>query len=480
MKRVAIIGGGVSGLACAFRLTELKRKNKNDFEIFVFEAKSQAGGTIATEKRDGFIFEKGPDSFISEDPDALNFCRRLGIGPKVINTQEQSRKISVVRRGSLIVLPEGFYLVAPGNLRSFIKTPLFSLPGKVRMISEIFMPGKQSPQDESVGVFIRRRFGREALERVGQPMIGGIYSGDPERLSACETMPIFKSFERQYGSVIRGLMAKRRRREGAFEEANGPRLSLFLSFEEGMETLIRAMVSGLEPGTLMLGQEATELAYDRERPGWRVITKNGKECTADVVCSSISASNMCLLLKETASDLARKLNEVSYHSVATINFAYREEDIADPLAGSGFVVPSTERKSLTACTFSNRKFKNRAPQGHVVLRAFVGGAFGKKYYEMEDKELTEKVQSDLASLLGIKKNPLFWSLARFPRRMAQYRVGHKLLISEIECELSRYKGLFLTGCAYRGSGVPNAIKDGQAQAERIYEELNEEFSDGRG
>jgi oxygen-dependent protoporphyrinogen oxidase len=191
----------------------------------------------------------------------------------------------------------------------------------------------------------------------------------------------------------------------------------------------------------------------------------------DAVCSSMPSDQLSRILREEPLGIAKKLDKVTHHSAATLNMAYAEEDMTDRFFGSGFVVPASEGRSLTACTFSSQKFKGRSPKGRVLLRAFVGGAFGKKYFDMEDKELAERVHGDLVDLMGVKNKPIFCSLARYPRRMAQYHVGHQVLISEIEADLGCYEGLFLTGCAYRGSGIPNAIQDGQVQAERIFGRL---------
>lgn len=472
MKRVAIIGGGISGLACAFRLAELNAERAKDLEILLFDSSRRAGGgTIQTETKDGFILEAGPDSFLSEKPWAVELSKRLGIDSKLINTEDQNRKVFVVRQGRLIELPQGFYLIAPTNFGSFLRMPLFSLAGKIRMISELWVPSKKTSEEESIGAFIRRRFGRETLERVGQPMIAGVHSGDPERLSLEATMPRFAALEKKYGSVIRGLFHESKKRGEKLEKVSGPRYSLFLSYLDGMETLTQALATRLPEGALRLGEEILEMDYDPQNLSWRLKDTKGEYFTADAVCLALPAYKASVLLKNAAPSLSSQLANIFYLSIATINFAYKEEDISHPLDGFGFVVPATEKRAIIACTFSSKKFKNRAPKGHVLLRAFVGGFSGEEYFNREDNELVRAAREDLSSLLGIKKEPLFSLLSRYPKSMVQYEVGHRSLVEKIETECGQYRGLFLEGSAYHGSGIPDCVRDAELCAERIFKTL---------
>ncbi|MBI2095246.1 MAG: protoporphyrinogen oxidase [Candidatus Omnitrophica bacterium] len=475
MKRVAIVGAGVSGLACAHRLGELAAKAGTAMEISVFDAASRAGGTIASEEKDGFLLEKGPDSFISEKPWAVELSGRLGIGPEILGTEGRYRKTFVVKGGRLLPLPEGFYLVAPLNPVSFLGTPLFSWAGKLRMMSEVWVPRKTGSADESVADFIRRRFGKEALERVGQPMVAGIHSGDPGRLSLSEVLPRFKALEENHGSVIRGLLKSARSKDGhSAKAASGPRYSLFLSYRRGMETLVRALVDRLPGGTLRLGSGIRRISREHRKGAWNLTGQDGGTYPADAVCLACPAHRAADLVEDLSPDVSKKLREIPYESVATVNLAYREEDVAHPLDGFGFVVPAVERKSLVACTFANRKFAGRAPKGFLLLRAFVGGAFGKEFFEMPDGDLQKSVGKDLAALLGIRKDPLFCRISRWRESMAQYRVGHRDRIRRIESLLGDFPGIFLTGSAYRGTGIPDCIHNAEQQAEAVFPLLTKE------
>ena len=425
------------------------------------------GGVVETEKRDGFILEKGPDAFISEKAGCVELCRRLGIENEIIGTKNENRKSFVARGQRLIPVPEGFYLIAPTRIGSFLASPLLSLPGKFRAMLEPFIPKRVGESDESIGSFIRRRFGHETLEKVGQAMLAGIYTGDPDFLSLSATMPRFRQLEKEYGSVIRGLMAAAKEKNGALGAASGPRYSLFLSFKEGMQTLTDEIAKKLPAGSLKLNAEINQMTYDPSTKKWRLVMKNGPVEWVDAVCVTSPAKGAAALLGQTAHGLSEKLAAISYESVATVNFAYRRADIAHPLDGFGFVVPKTEKRAIIACSFSSQKFDGRAPKGFVLLRAFVGGAFGREYFEREDEDLKDTVESELKEFLGITGKPFFALLGRYPASMVQYGVGHETLVKEIRDELKKWPGLFLTGAAYRGVGIPDCITDAEAQAEAI-------------
>ena len=465
--RIAIVGGGVSGLALMNRLFELKEKSSASLEITLFEASNRLGGTIETEKKDGFVLEKGPDSFISDKPWALVLCKKLGLEPEMIGTQNENRKSFVVRNGKLLEIPPGFYLVAPTQVRAFLKNGLFSLPGKLRMMCEPFVPRGGAEQDESVSAFIRRRFGRECLDRVGQAMIAGIYTGDPDKLSIFATMPRFKELEKEYGSVIRGLLVKAKKDKGSFKKASGPRYSLFLSFLDGMETLINKIKEKIPADAIRLNCGIKEITQEPQTAQWRLLTTAGEMRVFDAVCSTVSSKITGRLIGKTARTLSGHLNKISYESVATVNFAFRRQNIRHALDGFGFIVPRIEKSPLVACSFSSQKFVHRAPEGMTLLRVFVGGAFGRSIFQREDKELGEMALSELSRLLGITGKPLFSSLSRYPEAMVQYGVGHLSLVSDIEDELKKHRGLFLTGSSYRGVGIPDCIRDAELTAQQV-------------
>lgn len=313
---------------------------------------------------------------------------------------------------------EKFLLIAPTHLPTLAATPLFSTLGKIRMASEVFIRKRSLDADESIASFIRRRFGKEALERVGQPMIAGIHSGDPERLSLLAAMPKFVELERQHGSVIRGLI-KNRKNDQAMRKVSGPRYGLFLSFNRGMETLTRSISKRLLEEALRLNCQIK--IEGRDTLGkWVLSDQDGQRQFFDAVCLSVSAKRAAALLRNADPIFADKLDNLYFESVATLNLAYKKEQVSHALDSFGFVVPAIERKSLMACTFASQKYKNRSPKGYVLLRAFIGGAFGKEYLQMDDKNLKKTIIHDLRALLGISGEPYLHCLTRHPNALPQY------------------------------------------------------------
>jgi oxygen-dependent protoporphyrinogen oxidase len=466
MKRTIIIGGGISGLAVAHRLLELGQTQN----LTIIEASSRLGGTLKTEHRDGFLLERGPDSFISEKPAALELVKRLGLENELIQTNEQHRRSFIVRQGKLRPVPEGFQLLAPTRLWPFIASDIFSLSGKVRMAADLLLPRRSDNgnNDESLASFVRRRLGQEALDRMAQPMVGGIYTANPETLSLRATLPRFLDLEQQHRSIILGMWRKGRTAKAA-AGVSGARYSLFLSFANGMETVVRSLQQKILDCRLpivdcRLGTKARQII--RADSGWTIVTDNGA-FEADSVCLAVPAYTAAELLRGESLQLAAQLKQIQFASTATINFAYRRDQIKHPLDGFGFVVPFIEKRSLLACTFSNVKFSGRAPEGHVLLRAFVGGALQPEMFALDDDEMKRRVQQDLKDLLDIQGGPLFAELSRWTRSMPQYEVGHLDRVAEIEKQVATLPGLTLAGNSYRGAGIPDCIHSGESAAESM-------------
>jgi protoporphyrinogen/coproporphyrinogen III oxidase len=449
-KRIAIVGGGISGLAAAHRVHELCG---NTASVTLLEAGPRLGGTIQTEHRDGFLLERGPDSFISEKPAAVSLAKRLGIESRLIQTNEHYRRAFIVRNGRLRAVPEGFQLVAPSRVWPFITTDIFSLLGKLRMAADLVLPRQNGIEDESLASFVRRRLGQEALERMAQPMVGGIYTADPETLSLRATLPRFLDMERDHRSVILAMM-----RQGQKRGTSGARYSLFLSFDNGMEVLVDAL-KRVVPNVRL----NTRVKVIQRSENWTIRTDTDETLEADAVCLAVPAYVAARLLANEP--LTAQLNTIKYASTATINFAYPREAIRHPLNGFGFVVPFVEKRSLIACTFSSVKFDNRAPEGHVLLRAFAGGALQPEMFARDDLET--RIEADLRELLGISGKPLFTEVAKWERSMPQFEVGHLDRVEAIENEVRAFPGLALAGNSYRGAGIPDCIRSGETAAESL-------------
>jgi len=457
-SHIVIIGGGISGLAAAHRLLELSEEK---VQVTLLEASPRLGGTIQTEQRDGFLLERGPDSFISEKPQALALAKRLGLESRLVQTNEQFRRSFIVRHGRLRAVPEGFQLLAPSRLWPFITSDIFSVFGKARMAADLLLPRKHvnGTNDESLASFVRRRLGTEALDRMAQPMVGGIYTADPETLSLRATLPRFLEMEREHRSLILAML-----RQGRAQKigTSGARYSLFLSFDRGMQVLVDALAQQVN-ADIRLNTRAQRLK--RNGPGWTIVTGDGAELVADAICVAVPAYLAAGLLNDVHERLAQKLRQIKYASTATINFAYRRAAISHPLDGFGFVVPFVEQRALIACTFSSVKFSGRAPEGHVLLRAFAGGALQPEIFALDEGDMRVRVEVNLRELLGITEDPLFVEAAKWKDSMPQYEVGHLERVNEIEKLTSELPGLALAGNAYRGAGIPDCIRSGEAAAE---------------
>jgi len=454
MSHIIIIGGGISGLAAAHRLSE------QQVRVTLLEASPRLGGTIQTEHRDGFLLERGPDSFISEKPQALELAKRLGLESRLVQTNEQFRRSFIVRDGRLRAVPEGFQLLAPSRLWPFITSDIFSVAGKARMAADLLLPRKSTNGDESLASFVRRRLGTEALERMAQPMVGGIYTADPETLSLRATLPRFLEMEREHRSLILAML-----RQGRAQKVgtSGARYSLFLTFDQGMQVLVDALAQQVK-ADIRLNTRVVRLKHDGS--GWTITTSKGV-INADAICVALPAYLAASLLDNVNERLADKLRQIKYASTATINFAYRRAAITHPLNGFGFVVPFVEKRSLIACTFSSVKFSGRAPEGHVLLRAFAGGALQPEIFALDEGEMRVRVESDLRELLGITEEPLFVEVAKWKDSMPQYEVGHLEQVNAIEKLVGEIPGLTLAGNAYRGAGIPDCIRSGERAANTI-------------
>jgi oxygen-dependent protoporphyrinogen oxidase len=456
------VGGGIAGLAAAHRVVELRRESGRPVEVTLLEAGSRLGGTIQTERADGFLLEAGPDSFISEKPWALALAERIGLGPRLCRTNDRFRRTYVVRGGRLRPLPEGFLLLAPTRAWPVLASRVFSWRGKLRLGLDLALPRRRAAGDESLGSFVRRRLGREALERVAQPLVGGIYTADPDRLSVAATMPRFLALEREHRSLILGLRRTARRQAVG---ASGARWSLFVTLAGGMEELVAALAARLPAGSVRLGAPVAALAA--APGGWRVEPLAGPPLHADGVILAGPAPLMAPVVKPVDPALAGLLEGIAYASSATIALAYPRPAIRHPLDGFGFVVPSVERRAILACTFSSVKYPGRAPDGVALLRVFVGGAMQGGLLAADDAELRALAHRDVAALLGIAGDPVLARVWRHPAAMPQYDVGHLDRLAAIEARLDALPGLALAGGAYQGVGIADCVRSGEAAAERL-------------
>jgi len=469
VKRIAVVGGGIAGLAAAHRVTEIAREKNSALEILLFEARERVGGVVATERVDGFVVEAGPDSFISAKPWALALCERLGLREHLISTNPSRQTVLVVRNGRAVPLPEGFLLIAPTRFFPFMTTPLFSLGGKLRMAAEYFMPRGGANEDESLASFVTRRFGREALDRVVQPLIGGIYAADPEKLSLAATMPRFLEMEQARGSVIKGML-REKRQSPAQRAESGARWSLFLSLAGGMQELVDAIAARLPEGCVRTHTRVTDVSWDAASQTWTIVADGGAVDVGGVIMAA-PAYAAGGLIRRVAPEIARELDGIPYTSTATVSLAYRQADIPRELGGFGMIVPAIEKRKILACTFSSVKYAGRAPAGSVLLRAFTGGALQPEFFDQDDASMEKNARSELSELLGIAAEPVFTRVHRHPRAMPQYPVGHLASMRRIEQELEKLPSLRLAGNAYYGVGIADCVHSGEKAAEAVAKAL---------
>ena len=463
--KVVVVGGGIAGMSAAHRLTESGRP---ELEVTLLERSDRFGGTIRTVERDGCLVELGPDSFLTSKPWLSDLAGRLGVADRIIPTARTHRRSHVVHRGKLRPLPDGFLMMAPTRLWPMVTTSLFSWKGKARCALDLVLPRGSGTGDESLGAFVRRRFGGEVLERVVQPLIGGIYAGDPDTLSLKATIPRFFEMEQRHRSVIKTMVAQRRaaaKQQRGASAGSGARYGELASFDRGMETIVQALQRQLPSDAMHTQAEVTRLT--RDGSGWDLSCGDGRHFQADGVILAVPSRLAAELLHETDTGLYEELAAIPHASSAVMNLVYRRSDVPHPLDCFGFVVPAAEGREIIACTFSSVKFPNRAPEDLVLLRVFLGGMLQQELLKSDDEILLRIVRGELRDLMGIENEPLHTELARYPDAMPQYLVGHGRRVERIESLLGRHPGLALAGNAYEGVGLPDCVRSGEQAAERV-------------
>jgi len=470
--RVVVIGGGITGLAAAWRLREGAASREMPVEVTLLESGERVGGALETIRRDGFVMEAGADSFLSEKPAARKLAERLGISGQLINTQEQFRKTLVVRRGRMVPIPEGFSLMAPTWMGPVWRSELFSPWGKLRIAMEPWIPKRSDDGDESLAGFVTRRLGREVLERVAQPLAGGIYTADPATLSIGATLPRFVEMEQKHGSLIRGLQAAAQTKQAQARGTSGARWSLFLSFRVGMDKIVETLAGRLGRSIRNKAQ-VTEITRTSEGGDaqWTVRCADGTSIQADAVICTAPAYAAAGMIQGVAPPLAAKLREIGYASAATVNLAYRVSDFGKPPDSFGFVVPIIERRKIIAGSFSSLKFAERAPAGMMLARVFIGGALQRRMMEQDDAAMESAAREEFRDLFGVIAEPLFTYVRRWPESMPQYLVGHRGRVSEIEKEAAQIDKFVLAGAYLRGVGIPDCIAGGESAAEAVLASL---------
>lgn len=479
-KRIAIIGGGITGLAAAHRVLELATEEAQPIDVTLFESSDRAGGVAGTRRIGDYLVETGADSFITNKPGAIRLCERIGLADELISTETEFRGSLVLRKGNPVPVPDGFMLLSPAKVWPILKSPIFSPLGKLRMGMEFFVPRRKAASgedlpDESLAAFVRRRFGEEALERIVQPLVGGIYTSDPEKLSLAATMPRFLDMEAEYRSLIVATRKQATKQDAAKTHAeqhgSGARYGLFATLRSGVSDLFARLRSRLEESATVRFESAVE-SVARNADGSLTVKTATETSNFDGVILATPAYVSSRLLggladsKSKIDELKSHLESIEYASTAIVVSGHRLADVAHPLDSFGLVIPAAEKRKVLAVSFSSRKFPGRAPDGRVLLRTFVGGAMQPELLDLGDEEICRTVSGELSGMLDAGGEPDFMEVVRWNRAMPQYHLGHVQRVDRIFELAESLPGVELAGNAYRGVGLPDCITSAEEAAER--------------
>ncbi|NTW28541.1 MAG: protoporphyrinogen oxidase [Coriobacteriia bacterium] len=488
MKRVIVIGAGAAGLGAALKMRRAVEAGC-DLEFIVLEKDHRIGGKIVTEKVETaagtFIVDGGSDTFLSSKPAVHRLAREIGVFDEELPTDDSRKKTLIVKRGRLYSMPDGVMQFAPTKFWPFATTGLFSWRGKLRAGMDLFIPRKAVPigelNDETLEHFIHRRMGKEILDRLAEPIVGGVHASDPAVMSLAATFPSLLEMEQKYGCMIRGFLAQRKtaeqmRREHPPVPGAKPK-TFFMSFNEGMQQFTDALTDEAGRGRIRMGVKVTGLARDANGV-WTAMLSDGSMETADAVIIATEVWAAEDLVREFDARLAGALAQIPTSSSATVSVAFREDEIGIDLNAFGVLCPLVEERALMAATYSSTKWPGRAPKGWVLLRGFVGGPHNQVIMEESDEQLVQTVLSEFRSLLGVKPaaKPIFSRVFRWNGGMPQYTIGHLNRVALIEERASAIPGLALAGGGYRGVGIPNCIESGERAAAKVLADLGIDFA----
>jgi len=456
--RIAIVGGGISGLSAAFALEQRRQSANENLEYVVFESSPRLGGVLRTDHVDGCVVEAGPDSFLTEKPWAAELCRSVGIEDQLIGSNDATRKTLILRAGRLVEIPDGLMFIVPTKIFPALSSPLFSWNTKFRMAQEFFHPPAPAQNDESVAAFVTRHYGEEMVDRLADPLLSGIYGGSAQELSVRAVMPRFAEMEREHGSLSRAMLKARKKMPAAAQRP------LFTSLKNGMEQLAQAVVSRLSPSSLRTNTAVR--AIQRDGDGWKISTRENTS-NFDALILALPAHATASLLRECAPPLSTELSEIRYTSSITVALGYDTNVRRSLPPGFGFLVPRSEGKRLLAATFVHNKFLHRVPQNLALIRCAFAGANADAIEQQSDLQVVDIVREELRQILGLRAKPLFTRAYRWKSAMAQYGVGHLDRLERIEQLCRQLPRLALAGNGYRGIGIPDCVRSGRDAANQV-------------
>ena len=457
MKRIAIIGGGISGLAAAYEFEQLRRSGI-DIEYVLYESSPRLGGVLRTEQVDGCLVEAGPDSFVSEKPWAADLARLVGLGDQLIGSNDPDRKTYILTRGRLVEMPDGLMFMVPTKILPTGMSPLFSLKTKLRMTQELFHPPRAVDRDESVAEFVERHYGSEMVDRLADPLLSGVYGGEAASLSVRAVLPRFAEMEKTHGSLGRAMLAARKKAPSGPRKVAPP---LFTSLKGGMQHLAETVVSHLTADRLQTN--APVQAIQREAGSW-VVSAGLQSDQFDGVIVALPGPAAAGVLRMVSPELSSEMAAIQYSSSITVGLGYDRQVRESLPPGFGFLVPRSEGKRLLAATFVHNKFPHRAPDDRALLRCFFAGANAENVWPLADDQIIGIVRNELQQILGVRADPLFSRVYKWKSAMAQYGVGHLDRLDRIERLRQQLPGIALAGNAYRGIGVPDCVRSGRDAA----------------
>jgi protoporphyrinogen/coproporphyrinogen III oxidase len=470
MKRIAIIGGGISGLSAAFYLQKARAAGA-DLEYTLFESGQRLGGSMYSDRVEGCLVEAGPDSFLTEKPWAVALCKELGIADQLIGSNDAQRKTYIVVKGRMVVMPDGLMFMVPTQLVPTALSSLFSWSTKLRMARELLHPPRPMQSDETVAQLVERHFGVEVVDRLADPLLSGVYGGDAAKLSARAVLPRFVEMEEKYGSLSRAMLAAHKKMMATRKDPPRP---LFTSLQDGMQQMVDAIADRLDPESIRLRTHV--LRVYPEDSSWRVSVEMNGEERFDAALIATPANIAGTLLDGVDRGLARNLQDITYSSSVTVTLGYYMDQLAVLPPGFGFLVPRSEGTRMLACTFAHNKFPHRAPEGKGILRCFLGGARDEAVLGLTDDEILETVYRELKDILKLAARPIFARVYRWRGAMAQYEPGHIARVERIEKRVAEIPGLALAGNAYHGIGVPDCIRSGMEAANSLVQVSVESLS----
>jgi protoporphyrinogen/coproporphyrinogen III oxidase len=464
MKRIAIIGGGISGLAAAYTLDE-KRQSGTPVEYVLFESSSHLGGVMVTDRVDGCLVEAGPDSFLTEKPWAADLCRKVGLGDQLIGSNDSERKTYIVSKGKLVVMPDGLMFMVPTKILPTVLSPLFSVKTKLRMAAEWFRPPYKASEDETVADMVRRHYGAEMVELLADPLLSGIYGGEASHLSVRAVLPRFADMEAKHGSLGRAMLSARKKVAGA---AKAPAKPLFSSLKNGMQQMVDAVVARLNAKALKVSTPVESVI--RQNNGW-TISAGYQTDHFDAAIVATPSQAAAEVLYASNENLARDLGEIQYSSSVTVTLGYDEKVRASLPPGFGFLVPRSEGYRMLAATFVHNKFPHRAPKNRAIVRCFLGGARDEEILQSSEAQIVGIVRDELRKIISVAAEPLFVRVYKWQSAMAQYSLGHLERLQRIESVRQKLPGLALAGNGYSGIGVPDCVRSGTEAASKILAEM---------